>query len=94
MYLRRFAHDWINLSSNGIQDDDNDDTDSKFLNKDFGARNPNFALIASRFEETMTPLGVIDVLPCDFVIVGVFILIDRMIVMFQLAVESGVTAVL
>lgn len=93
MYLRRVAHDWINLSSNGIHDDDKDDIDSKFLNKDFGARNPNFALVASRFEETMTSLGAIDVLPCDFVIVGVFILIDRMIVMLQLAVESRITAV-
>ena len=74
-----------------MQEDDTDDTISKFLNKDFGARNSNFDLVASRFEETtISFLVAIDVLPCDFAIVGAFILIDRMIVMLYLAVGSEV----
>lgn len=82
MYFRRVVHDWINLSSKGMRDDDIDDTASRFLNNDLGARISNFDLVASRFDEIV----------CDFPIVGVFILIDRTIVMmFQLDEENGVS---
>ena len=72
-----------------------DDAASKFLNNDLGARISNFDFEASRLDEIVTAFGEIDVLPCDFPIVGVFILIDRTIVMmFQLAVENGVSLLL
>lgn len=80
MYFRRVVHDCISLSSWGMQEDDNDDTDSKFLNKECAARNPNFDLEASCFDDTTTILGDIDVLPCDFTVVGELICTDRMIV--------------
>ena len=95
IYFRRVVHDWINLSSKGMRENDMDDAASTFLNNDLGARISNFDLEASRLDEIVTDLGEIDVLPCDFPIVGVFILIDRTIVMmFQLAVENGVSLLL